>query len=185
MKTLSSLASRLHAPTANRQGCKLGQECLGGQALSRQHTHTQDKHADHHQLEDECHKLAGYERRGEVFHVAIADRVASVFGRTELLRVVHNLVHEECRSERRIGQGCVVVQAQHSQRKKDGDVNGQPRPHRGAASAALGLVHLGFLPCGLHGTHEGEFGATLGQTGVCEAEGPPLLRLIVRNHAVQ
>ena len=186
MKTLSSLTSRLHAPTANRQGCKLGQGCLGRQAaLSRPHTYTQGKHADVRQVEDECHSEAGSERRGEVFHVAIADRVASVFGRTELLRVVHNPVHEKCQSEHRIGQRCEVAQGQHIHRKKDGDVNGQPRPHRGAASAALGLVHLGFLACDLHGTHEGEFGATLGQTGVCEAEGPPLLRLIVRNHAVQ
>ena len=119
--------------------------------------------------------MAGSERRGEVFHVAIADRVASVFGLTELLRVVHNLVHDECQSEGRIGQGCVVVQAQHRERKKDGNVNGQPHPHRGAASAALGLVHLGFLPCGLHGTHEGEFGATLGQTGVCEGRGAAII----------
>lgn len=118
---------------------------LGWQALSRLHTHTQDKHADHHQLEDECHTVAGSVRRGEVFHFAIADRVASVFGLTELLRVVHNLVHDKCQSEHRIGQGCEVVQAQHRQRKKDGDVNGQPRPHRRTATAALWLVHLGLL----------------------------------------
>ena len=99
----------------------------------------------------------------------------SVFGLTELLRVVHNLVHEKRQSEHRSGQGCKVVQGQHIHRKKDGDVNGQPRPHRGAASAALGLVHLGFLPCGLHGTHEGEFGATLGQTEVCEGRGAAII----------
>ena len=174
MKTLSSLASRLHAPTANRQGCKLGQGCLGRQAaLSRPHTYTQGKHADVRQVEDECHSEAGSERRGEVFHVAIADRVASVFGRTELLRVVHNLVHEECRSERRIGQGCVVVQAQHSQRKKDGDVNGQTHPHRGAASAALGLVHLGFLPLACMAHMGGNSVRRWAKQGCARAGGPP------------
>ena len=80
----------------------------------RPHTHAHSEQADVNQVEEERQKESGSSREGKVLHVTIADLFARHFGGTELLRVVHDGIHDKGRPEHRVpSHWCEVEQAQH------------------------------------------------------------------------